>query len=105
MLDFTKETLYQMPFLVYVFVILSLLFAVFLRWYHSPAIISSQTVYKSIAVISLISYQSSILQVLSQALRLSYIIPLSGSQDKLEWITKGVYKSMNLTCKTTFTTP
>jgi hypothetical protein len=101
MLDFVEETLDQMPFLVEMTIIFTLLFAVLTGWDHRLGLFFGNLLQEIIRIIRAICDQSLKIKIGNQVIGLSNVMSLPASQEKAQGIAQGIYAGMDLGAEST----
>ena len=95
MFDFVEKALDQMPLLIQMFIIFTLLFAVFSGWNDRFGLFFSNLLQKSIRIIGAVGNRTLELEVCNQIFSLCNVMPLAAGQKKAQWITQGIYTGMD----------
>ena len=95
MLDFVEKTLHQMTLSVKMFVIITLLFAVFAGWYHCFRLSFNNNLQKIVRIAGTVGYHPLKFIALNQIFGLGNVMTLSPGQKKAQWRPQGVYNHMN----------
>ena len=91
MLHLVEKTLDQMPFLIKMFVIVSLFFAIFSGWDYRLSTFFSDFCQKVIRIIGTVRNGTFKFKARNQCFRLCDVMPLSACQDKAQRIAESIY--------------